>query len=556
MRSGTTKLAGILAVSMVMLMASSIAFAVEYSDEKAQEEQVVQDASKDVSLNAAQKAMATSQPSSVPAMSVDDMVAQFLSRAGYMQGWNDKKETFIAVGTSVLDSEDPSYDDSFMIKRSLKSMEATLDAKSQIIKFIRTDMSVMDQASTPGTDLSAQFKEKIDKLQMKIEAQRKRLVALLKDVNAADAAALEGATFGDRLNRLMDAAIKKLDETYSSEQIEEKKRAKFEQAKSRYQDARGEYDKTEAQLNALTGSKKETLKSSVETMAAMPLMGGLVLGQFEAWSADDEKFHTAIVMMWSKKMEEIVRGYLAGENMTVPPGKISITDYVNNNDWSCSTGGRRFRDNGGNIYFIGIGAAAVGSSASSEKRARGISSLNAQKEVATAIFADVSSYEKAEQMMETYNGGTGKDTSVAAESFASELSQSMKNRTITGMQKLYSRKVKHPISGQTIYVSIYGVSGQSARQALMMEESNYLTRIMDVKSQQVHKGTKAGHDSAVQNAKADKTSYNQAKAQASSNVSSQANQAQPAVNSNPGVSSGAGASSGVYSGAGQDDASW
>jgi len=167
-------------VSVLLLISvSSVCLAVEYNENAAQEDQqAIIDASHDTSMLAAQDAMATPQPPSQPSIEIDSMVDQFLSRAGYMQGWNDKKETFITVGTSVLDSEDPSYDDSFMIKRSLKSMEANLDAKVQIIEFIRTEMSAMDQASTPGTNLNAQFKEKIDKLQKKIEAQRKKLVGL------------------------------------------------------------------------------------------------------------------------------------------------------------------------------------------------------------------------------------------------------------------------------------------------------------------------------------------------------------------------------------------
>lgn len=544
----------IVAATLLIMSICSVCLAVEYSENtSAKGQEILQDASHDTSVQAVQIALAIPQPPSQAAMNIEDMVDHFLGRAGYAQGWNEKKETFIAVGISVLDSEDPSYDDSFMIKRSLKSMEATLDAKAQIIEFIRTDMSVMDQATTPGTDLNARFREKIEKLEKKINAQRKKLVALLREVDAAEAAALQGATFGDRLNRLMDAAIKKLDSTYSSEQIEEKKKARYEATKARYQQAKNEFSETEAQLKALTGSKTETLKSSVETAAAMPLMGGIVLAQFEEWSSDEEKFRTSIVMMWSKKMEKIVRSYISGTNMTVPPGKMSITEYINNNNWSSSTGGRRFRDKQGNVYFIGIGSAGVGSSASSEKRARGIASANAKKEVATAIFADVSSYKKAEQMMESYNGGTGKDTSLAAESFASTLEQSMKNRNISGLQRLYSRKVKHPISGQMIYVSIYGISGNSARQALLIEESNYLSRIMDIKSQQAQKGTKAGYNAAEKKAKSDTTPYNQAKAKAKAG-----NAPAPAAQTSGGNSGGVTteSESGSYAGGGQDDTSW
>ncbi|WP_031484932.1 hypothetical protein [Maridesulfovibrio frigidus] len=556
MRSRTTKLAKILMVAMVMLMVSSFAFAVEYSDEKAQEQLVGQDASQDVSLASAQAAMEKPQPPVVPQQTIDEAVDSYLSNSGYGRGWNDSKETFISVGVSFLDCEDPSYDTSFINKRSLKNMEAILDAKAQIIEFVRTDMSVLDQASTPGTDLNAEFKDKIDKLQNSIEAQRNKLAKMLKTVDATEAAALQGANFGDRLNRLMDAAIKKLDDTYSSEQIDEKKRKKYEKAKARYQKASTECSQLEAQLKTLTGSKTESLSSKTETLSKMPLMGATVIAQFESWDEESEQYSSAVVVMWSKKMEALVRAFISGEVMKVAPGKKSLTEYINGADWSCGSGGRRFRDNNGEVYFLGIGSAAVGKSSSSEKRARGIAAQVAKKEVATAIFADVSSHKIAEAKMESYNGGTGKDTSVAAESFASELQQTIKNRNISGLQSKYLRKVKHPISGQYIYVAIYAVSGQSARNALMMEESNYISRIMDVKSQQKMKGTKAGHDSAVESAKADTNSYNLAKNQAGGNVSSQANQAKPSAKANSGSSAGAGASSGVYTGAGQDDASW
>ncbi|WP_320006373.1 hypothetical protein [Maridesulfovibrio sp.] len=560
MKSEFLKLMRIIVASMItLMMVCSFAFAVEYSDEKAQEELVVQDASKDVSLTTAQAVMEKPAPEIIPTQSVDEAVDAFLAKSGLQRGWNDKNESFIAVGVSFLDCEDPSYDTSFITKRSLKNMEALLDAKSQIIEFIRTDMSVLDQASTPGTDLNTQFKDKIDTLQKKIESQRNKLVKMLAEVDVAEAEALQGATFGDRLNRLMDAAIKKLDATYSSEQIDAKKKEKYEKAKSRYQSALTECSQLEAKLKALTGSKTETLSSKTETLSKMPLMGATVIGQFESWDQQNEQYRSAIVVMWSKKMEALVRAFISGKEMKVSPGKKSLTEYVNGADWSCAAGGRRFRDNKGEVYFLGIGSAAVGNSSSSEKKARGIAAQIAKKEVATAIFADISSYKLAESRMESYNGGAGKDTSVAAESFASDLGQSIKNRNISGMQSVYLRKVKHPISGQEIYVAIYAVSGQSARKALMMEESNYITRVLDIKSQQKMKGTKSGHDSAVENAKVDTTAFDQAKSQASGNISSQANQngqKEHIVPNNSESSGGGGASSGVYSGAGQEDAVW
>lgn len=537
-------------VLAILFSCYELGFAVEYTEKNSAQSEAPS-AAKDVSLNAMQSAAAISQPISQPSMNIDEMADNFLKKANYHRGWNPNKETFIAVGTSVIDCEDPSYDDSFITKRSLKSMEAILDAKAQIIEFVRVEMSAFDQASTPGTDLSTQFKEKITKLQKKIDSQRKKLVKMLKEVDAAEAASLEGATFGDRLNKLMDAAIKKLDAEYSSQQIEEEKMARYQKIKKRYEEASVECDKLSEELKLLKGSKKETLHSKVETLASMPLMGALVLAQFEQWDEAEEKFRTAVIVIWSKKMEALVRAFISGKPMIVPPGKMSLSDYIAKNDWSSSTGGRRFRDNKGNVYFIGIGSAAAGTSASSEKRARGIATMIAKKEVATAVFADVASHKVAEQMMESYNGGSGKDTSVAVENYASELKQSIEKRTINGMQSQFLRMLKHPISGQQIFVSIYAISGDSARQALLMEEENYLSRAMDIKSQQYQKGVKAGHEESLQRAHSDTSAYQQGKNHTSS-LPSSASPAQSSAQSG----SGNGATSGAYEGAGSDDACW
>ena len=417
-------------------------------------------------------------------MDIDTMVNQFLSNEGYMQGWNDEKETFVAVGLSALDSDAPSHDNSFLIKRSLKSMEAALDAKAKIIEFIHTKMSVMDRASTPGTDLNVQFKKEIDELDRKMNTPQNMLVDLLSEENAVLLArTLKAASLWGPKIRLMGKAIRKLNKIRSNQRIKKKKLHNFKKAKKLFEKAEDEYNKLNARITASIGSMVENLTSKVETISTMPLMGGLIIEQFEEWNSEEKRFRTAIVMIWSKKMETIARGYIAGKSLEVPPGKMSLSEYLNNRNWASSTGGRRFFDNKGRVYFLGIGTAAIGSSASSEKRARGIASAIAKKEVAMAIFTDISSHKKSEQMMETYNKA-GKDTSVAIENLTNELSQSIQNRRIYGIQSLYTQRIKHPISGQKIYVSIYGISGQPARKALWAQESDHLTQIMNINSRQ------------------------------------------------------------------------
>ena len=103
----------------------------------------------------AQRLQEAPKPEFVPDVTAEDQALEWLDTKGIEAGWDDQKKRFVAVGWAGFDSEDPTYDDSFMIKRSLQSMVATMDAKAQIIEFIRVEMDAIDQVVTPGTDLAA-----------------------------------------------------------------------------------------------------------------------------------------------------------------------------------------------------------------------------------------------------------------------------------------------------------------------------------------------------------------------------------------------------------------
>lgn len=539
--------------------------AVEYPADSTEQEDVVY---QDEATKTIQEMVEKGEPHYEPVKDAKDLADKYLEDNQLHESWNEEKKIFIAVGEAVFDSEDPSYDNSFITKRSLKSMEAILDAKAKIIEYVQTKMSALDKAVTPGTDINAKFKEDIERSQKRMEAQKMKVAKLLEDVDQAQAEALRGATFGDRLNSLMDAAIAKLDQTYSVEKIEAKKREKYEKAKARYEESSNELKELEKKIAAYTGTITETLSTKVETMSKMPLFGAVPVAQFESWCEEEEQFKVAIVVLWSSKMERVARAFITGEDFKVPPGNISLREWIKNQDWSTATGGRRFRDSSGTVHFVGIAASPVGKSSSSEKRARGMSEQFAKKEVAMAIFSDVESYKKAEAMMQTRSGGAGKDVSNAVDSFASTISQKIKNRQIHGLQKLYGKKLVHPISQQKMYVSIYSLSGNSAKQALLMQERNYLTKILDVKSQQKMKGTTDAYKSKVKEAEADQSEYRKARSGTGQKIDnsisrehSPKSEPSSARNSSSGGyhtddQRGGKSRSGAYSGGGQGDLSW
>jgi len=487
------------------------------------------------------------------AANAEQKANDFLARRGVLQGWNPDKNVFIAVGLAKFDSEDPSYDDSFLIKRSLKTMEATLSAKAEIIEYVHTEMSAMDQAETPGTDLYAKFNAKVDMLHRKIEAQRRATIKLLEQVDKAEADALRGVTVRDRVKALLDAAIKKLDETYSSGKLAADKQKKFLKIKKRYTEAQAELEKLQQEMAVFKDQEQETLSSKVATIAAMPLLGAVTVAQYESWDEEEEAFEVATVLAWSKSNEKTVRAFLEGKEMHARPGTKTLAQWVSSQDWASASGGRKFKDNKGDIHFIGISAAAVGNSSSTWKRARGIAELMAKKEVATAVFADVSSQKKAEQMLKTYSVN-GKDKTIAVESFASKLKQSIENRHISGLGKIYGRELVHPISGQKIYVAIYGMSSSSAKQALKMQDSNYVTRAMDVKHQKVQAAKQQAGVDAVNRAKRQQVKVKQLATPVDKRSAGAGRAVAPTQSQKR--KTGAGAQSGVYGGAGSDDFDW
>lgn len=462
------------------------------------------------------------QPQYVAAKTAYDQAREFIKEQSVKQDWDPDREMYVQVGTADFDNEDPAYDSAFVTKRSLASMQATLEAKAKIIEFINTKMTAMDQVTTPGTDLSARFNKDIRNLERKLNAQKEVLSKLMAEVDAKEADKLAGVTMGDRMKALMDASIKKLDETYSAKNISEEKKEEFERAKKKYDEAIAGYEDLKNKLEETKGSIRKESSSTVETISQMPLFGATTVAQFESFDKKKESYNVSVVVMWGKKTERVARALLQGEDFPVPAGDLSIDEWVDSNNWSTSTGGRQFRDNAGTFHFVGIAAADAGETAMDREDAMGVAEQMAKKEVAMSLFADVMSHKKAQEAMQVRSGGAGKDAVQAGQSFAKTVQQSIEDRQIQGLQQRFGGFVVHPISGREIYVAIYSLDNKSAKAAIWAEERNYLTSILDEKAQQKAKGRTDGYKDAVEAAKKDQTEYNNSRAASASDLKSKA----------------------------------
>lgn len=399
-------------------------------------------------------------------------------------GWNDTLNAYIAIGTAGFKVTNPKADKSFIIKRDLKAMSAMLYAKSEIIEFISQEMDAQDKVDVPNTDLEAKFGERKRALEEQYENVVTKINKYKKYLDEREADYLEGVTFKDYASAGFRALVKKLDSSLDKEKLASEEKKEYEQMKTTYDKTSSEAADLKKQI-AAASNVAETLKSKVQTMAQMPLFGATAIAQFESWDKTESMYETSIVMIWSKKMERASRALITGEDYSVKSRQTkSISKWIKQQDWSTSTGVRKFTDKDGVTHFIGISAMPLkGSSSVAKRKAKGAAEQFAKKNAAVSVFADVGAVKTAEAMMETYSDGEEYEESAAMADYGEKLTQTLQKRKVSGLSKRFGKVLKHPISGQKMYVSIYSVDQKSAKKALWMQERNYLTKVLDTISQ-------------------------------------------------------------------------
>jgi len=409
-------------------------------------------------------------------VSAENQIQNYMETKGWSEGWDTKKKRMFVVFSARFDNESPSYDNSFITKRSQFALIAAMGAKAKIAEYMRTDMSAVDQINAPGTDVHAELNVKYAKAVKKIEYQQNKLIKLLAEVDAAEADKLRGVSWGELYKRYYEGLIKKLDETYSAGDIEAKQLETYEKAKRKYDEAAVAMQEIEAQAKTVQGTISLEATSMVETFAKAPIMGASILLQAESWNAEDDKYEVALLMVWSQKLEKAANAIITGETYPLKPKKgLSVQDWLKKQELATLVGPRQYVDKDGERWFLGAYAMPVEGSSSLERKNRGIADIFAKKETAMALYADIETKKTAEIAMQTRSAEDfkGKDNTEVATSFAEQTRQSIENRPVSGLSKLLSKKIVHPISQQKIYLVVYGISGSSASEALKMERSAY-----------------------------------------------------------------------------------
>ena len=477
--------------------------------------------------------------------SSEDLAQEFLNEVGLTEGDNDG--LFVAVGTAVLPEPDPASNPDFLTMRRIKASEASLEAKRQFIEFIRTTMSAEDVITMPESPFSTEFDNKMKATQNKINKAFRNYKLALRKANKAEAAKFNGIDFSVLAKEGITATIKRINPEFDASKVEKKLADDLAKAKADLEATETDLNNLKNELETLRGSLQQENVSSIETFSKMNVVGLVPIASFESW--DGEQYATTIVSIWTTKEEERARMLYSGQDVAYDPGSLSVKDFINSTDWSTAQGVRKFFDDKGNFWLISIGSSPLkGKSSKATRTAKGQAQLSAQKQIAFVLFSEASSKRSAkEKLQEVTTGNVGETENQSVTSFAETISQKVEDLDIQGMSQLKGKKYTHPISGQEMFVSIYGISSKAVRQAQLMEASQARITQDMIRENQRSKGVKAGFDKAIDDAKKDKSSFQKGFKEGQAKAKSQSNTPKKSSSSSP---KSGGSSKGGFKGAG------
>ena len=477
--------------------------------------------------------------------SSEDLAEEFLNEVGLTEGDNDG--LFVAVGTAVLPEPDPASNPDFLTMRRIKASEASLEAKRQFIEFIRTAMSAEDVITLPESPFSTEFDNKMKATQDKINKAFRNYKLALRKANKAEAAKFNGIDFSVLAKEGIAATIKRINPEFDASKVEKKLADDLAKAKADLEATETDLNNLKNELETLRGSLQQENVSSIETFSKMNVVGLVPIASFESW--DGEQYATTIVSIWTTKEEERARMLYSGQDVAYDPGSLSVKDFINSTDWSTAQGVRKFFDDKGNFWLISIGSSPLkGKSSKATRTAKGQAQLSAQKQIAFVLFSEASSKRSAkEKLQEVTTGNVGETENQSVTSFAETISQKVEDLDIQGMSQLKGKKYTHPISGQEMFVSIYGISSKAVRQAQLMEASQARVTQDMIRENQRSKGVKAGFDKAIDDAKKDKSSFQKGFKEGQAKAKSQSNTPKKSSSSSP---KSGGSSKGGFKGSG------
>ena len=426
---------------------------------------------------------------------------------GYVLGWDNKKDRIMYV--QQVGEKIAPYDQSFLEKRESLSIEASLLAKASIIETFLTTASAENILDVPGNPIQKQ----VDKEQKAItdmrdrarnyydQAQRETSI-LLPAFRQAQAAELEGISYNDRVKALLEAAIKKLDEQFSTQQISDDKKQRLEDIKLRLTKAQEIEEKQKIKYEELQNmvtqiqekNSKKSLSSSIETFSSMPLFGAVTLMQIESYDELREDYELASLVVWSPRLEKEARAVMLGSGKGKPRENVySRDEWLKKQNLAQMIGARRYRESDGSVTFMGISAVVYDPDDPGSFSMLKVEAEQWAKQAAIlSVKADVESHKIAARLNREIKGLDGKARTISLNDMSAKISEAVKGVGIRGLEVIRVRELVFPPTGQTMIVAVAGVNSALAVKSEGIRAEAYATLKEVNADQSFIKGQEAG----------------------------------------------------------------
>jgi hypothetical protein len=214
----------------------------------------------------------------------------------------------------------------------------------------------------------------------------------------------------------------------------------------------------------------------------MPLYGTATIKHIECYDAEERSITVMVKLIWTPSLHEQARAILLDEEISLPAGEKSFSDYIYGLDLTQLLGSYRYIDNEGVPWFFSIRSAdySVGNVGTTEDR----TNLFASGQAVLALYSEVSTASDAKEAVANSESAR---TSVTASQFSQLQSQRVEGMQIFGLSIARSEVLVSPITGQDEYVSVAAINLKAAHSAPESMAALYAT-LREVNSNQSYRG--------------------------------------------------------------------
>ena len=401
--------------------------------------------------------------------SATEQISMYAEDKGYQLGtWDEAKDRIVVQETIKFDISNPEVSADYLTLRKEKMSELFLNAKAQVISTIYSSMSAERILDIPGNPIAKQVAAQNAKIEKQIKASKKQLDRLGANLDEA-AANKEGMTTAEWMASI-SAWFTSADKENVAAKYDADKKELYANAKAEFEKAKDEYESMLEQAEKIKGEIRKELKTKIGLVSSLQIHGCTVLQQADSVVEKNGKYQyeTCILFSWSGERMSASQHVLAAKELKLKPGKYTIQKWLGNkrrsgalSDW---VGPRSYIDSNGDMWFLGIVPAPCSDVADQEEENLKIARLEARAEVGFALYADASTKQDVEKLMQgkdTKGLGVADDYKVF-KAYSEHTGERFEDLQLFGLGKLGEYKVKDA-TGQDIYVVVYGMNASSAK---------------------------------------------------------------------------------------------